>query len=58
VLRGGSPQQATVHVGLSDGTVTEVADGVAEGDQVLVDVEGGDGAAAPSAPRSSLRPMF
>jgi HlyD family secretion protein len=58
VMRGGSPQQVSVHVGLSDGTVTEVEDGLAEGDQVLVDVEGGEGAAPSSTGRSTLRPMF
>jgi HlyD family secretion protein len=58
VMRGGSPQQVTVHVGLTDGTVTEVVDGLAVGDPVLVDVEGGDGAPPASTGRSTLRPMF
>jgi HlyD family secretion protein len=59
VMRGGAPQQVVVHVGLSDGTVSEVVDGLAEGDRVLVDVEGGDGSpSGSSTPRSSLRPMF
>jgi hypothetical protein len=43
---------------LTDGTVTEVVDGLAEGDQVLVDVEGSDGAPAPSSTGRTLRPMF
>jgi hypothetical protein len=52
VLRGATPEQVPVHVGLSDGTVTEVVDGLAEGDAVVVDVEGGDS----SGPSSSSRP--
>ncbi len=39
-MRGGSPQQTPIHTGLSDGTVTEVVDGLAEGDQVVVDLDG------------------
>jgi HlyD family secretion protein len=48
VLRGSSPQQVTIHTGLSDGTVTEVVDGLNEGDPVITDVETGDGSTAPT----------
>ncbi len=60
VLRGGSPEQVTVHTGLTDGTATEIVDGLAEGDAVIIDLDSGDGSgAAPSSTRStSLRPMF
>jgi HlyD family secretion protein len=57
VLRGTTPQKADVHTGLSDGSVTEVIDGIGEGDQVVVDMEG-EGAPAPSAARSSMPRMF
>jgi HlyD family secretion protein len=52
VLNGSTPQQVAIHAGLSDGTVTEVVDGLAEGDQVVVDVDTGDS----SAPATSARP--
>ncbi|HEX8792663.1 MAG TPA: efflux RND transporter periplasmic adaptor subunit [Polyangiaceae bacterium] len=55
VLRGGSPQSVDVHVGLTDGTVTEVIDGLSEGDQVITDIDGGDGAAPSSTSNSSQR---
>ena len=43
VLRGGEPQPATLHTGLSDGTQTEILDGdLKEGDPVVVDSSGGD----------------
>jgi HlyD family secretion protein len=59
VLRGGSPQSVEVHVGLTDGTVTEVVDGLSEGDQVIVDMDGGpDGSSAPSGTRTSMPRMF
>jgi len=40
VLRGTPPsaQQAEVHVGISDGTVIEVVDGLSEGDLVITDL--------------------
>lgn len=58
VLRGGTPQPTSVHIGLSDGTVTEVVDGVAEGDPVVVDsTDGAAGGAAPTSKTPSLR-MF
>ena len=48
-----------MHTGLTDGTVTEVLDGVDLNDEAIVDLEGGDGAPASPAPRStSFRPMF
>lgn len=55
VLRGGSPESVSVHVGLTDGTVTEVIDGLSEGDQVITDVDGGDGAASSSTSTSNTR---
>ncbi|MGH7437115.1 MAG: efflux RND transporter periplasmic adaptor subunit, partial [Polyangiaceae bacterium] len=48
VLRGSTPEQVAIHAGLSDGTVTEVVDGLAEGDQVVVDVDTGDSSSAPA----------
>jgi HlyD family secretion protein len=59
VLRGGTPQQAAIHTGLTDGTVTEVVDGLNEGDAVIVDIDSGDGtgAGASSSRSNSLR-MF
>ncbi len=39
VMHGGTPQGVAVHVGLSDGTVTELVDGdVHEGDEVALEV--------------------
>ncbi len=60
VLRGSSPEQATVHTGLTDGTLTEIVDGLGEDDAVITDLDSGDGSsAAPSSTKStSLRPMF
>jgi HlyD family secretion protein len=58
VLRGTAPESVPVHTGLSDGTVTEVVDGLAIGDPVVVDVDGDGSGGAPSSTRSSLRPMF
>ncbi len=46
LLRGGAPVATSVHAGLTDGTVTEILDGVAEGDAVVVDATGGDAAPA------------
>lgn len=46
-MRGGAPQQLKIHAGLTDGTVTEVVDGLNEGDLVVTDMEG-DGEGAPS----------
>jgi HlyD family secretion protein len=38
-LRGGAPQPVAIHIGLSDGTVTEVLDGdVHEGDELVLEV--------------------
>ena len=58
VLVGGAPQAVSIHAGLTDGTVTEIVDGaVNEGDAVLVDTIGPEGAA--SAPTStSVRRLF
>jgi HlyD family secretion protein len=58
LMRGGAPQAVTVHLGLTDGTVTEVVDGDArEGDAVVLEaVE--PGSAAPSGASTSLRRLF
>ncbi|HTQ47401.1 MAG TPA: efflux RND transporter periplasmic adaptor subunit [Polyangiaceae bacterium] len=59
VLRGGSPQSVNVHIGLTDGTVTEVVDGLSEGDPVIVDVDSGDGTAStPSSTSTSRMPRM
>jgi HlyD family secretion protein len=59
VLRGASPEAATVHTGLTDGTVTEIADGdLKEGDPVVVEATGSDGAPPPSPGGSSFRRLF
>ena len=57
VLRGGTPQQAPIHTGLSDGTVTEVLDGLEEGELVVVDTLNADGS-APSTTTTSIRRLF
>jgi HlyD family secretion protein len=58
VLRGTTPQEVTIHTGLSDGTVTEVVDGdLSEGDPVVIDSTSGDGA-APSAAQPQTRRLF
>jgi HlyD family secretion protein len=59
ILRGGVPQAVAIHAGLTDGAVTEVIDGVSEGDQVVVDAATA-GAAPASTPASStsLRRLF
>jgi hypothetical protein len=46
-----------VHIGLTDGTVTEVIDGLSEGDPVIVDVDGGDSSTASSS-TSRMPRMF
>jgi HlyD family secretion protein len=51
-MHGSTPEQAHIHTGLTDGTVTEVVDGLNEGDTVVVDVEGSES----SAPTGSSRP--
>jgi HlyD family secretion protein len=43
LLRGGAPVQVTIHTGLTDGTVTEVIDGLSEGDAAITDLDTGDG---------------
>jgi len=60
VLRNGAPVQVAIHTGLTDGTNTEIVDGLTEDDAVITDLDSGDGSsAAPSSTRStSLRPMF
>jgi len=57
VLRGGTPQLVSIHTGLTDGTVTEVVDGLAEGDAVIVDTLNADGT-APSTTSTSVRRLF
>jgi HlyD family secretion protein len=59
VLRGGTPQTASVHTGLSDGTMTEVLDGLVEGDQVVVDTLNADGTApSTTATSTTVRRLF
>jgi HlyD family secretion protein len=61
VLHNGAPEPATVHIGLSDGSITEVVDGdVNEGDQVVVDAVSAETPPATSATGGapSLRRMF
>ncbi|HEY1693316.1 MAG TPA: efflux RND transporter periplasmic adaptor subunit [Polyangiaceae bacterium] len=58
VMRGTTPVDVTIHTGLTDGTVTEVVDGdLKEGDQVVVDTLGSEGA-APSTHSTSTRRLF
>jgi HlyD family secretion protein len=49
VLKGGAAAQAHIHAGLTDGTYTEVVDGLDEGDDVIVDLEGSE-SSAPTTP--------
>jgi HlyD family secretion protein len=59
LLRGGTPEPVSIHVGLSDGTVTEIVDGdVAEGDGVVVDSQGAESAAPSPGAAPSLRRPF
>jgi HlyD family secretion protein len=59
VLRGGVPEQVSIHTGLTDGTITEIVDGLNEADAVIVDLDSGDGgSAAPSSTRSTSFRMF
>ena len=59
VMRGGVPQGAPVHVGLTDGTVTEVVDGpVNEGDQVVVDTATAETTSTAAPASSQLRRLF
>lgn len=59
VLRGSEPQQVTVHTGLTDGTSTEIVDGLSEADPVIVDMDDGSGGSSPPAStRSSSFRMF
>lgn len=58
VMRDGTPQMATIHTGLTDGTVTEVVDGLNEGDVVITDELGPEGTAPSSGPPPSTRRLF
>jgi HlyD family secretion protein len=59
VQRGLTPEQVTIHAGLTDGTVTEVVDGdLKEGDQVVIDVTGADAASSATAVSTSTRRLF
>ena len=60
VLRGGVPDHASIHVGLTDGTVTEILDGISEGDPVIVDATGADATPAPTSTgtNNAFRRMF
>ncbi len=49
VLRNGKPERVRVRTGLTDGTVTEILEGeLREGDEVITEASGGDGAAPAS----------
>jgi len=66
VVRGAAPQPVLIHVGLTDGTVTEVVDGdLHEGDQVVTDATTpdapattGTGGGGPGGGSPALRRMF
>lgn len=63
VLQGETPQPRRLEVGLSDGSFSEVKGGeLHEGDVVIVDKQGGDGAGPSGQPRSQgmggMRRMF
>jgi HlyD family secretion protein len=58
ILRGSTPQEVAIHTGLSDGTVTEAVDGLADGDAVVVDVEGGEGGSSPASSVARAPRMF
>ncbi len=61
ILGSGAPHTATIHPGLSDGSVTEVGDGdLSEGDEVVVDAVTPDAPPAPAATGGapSMRRMF
>jgi HlyD family secretion protein len=59
ILRGGEPQSATLHTGLTDGTQTEVLDGdLKEGDPVVVDSSGGETPAPASSGPPQMRRLF
>jgi len=47
-LEDGKPAQVIIHVGVSDGQRTEVLEGLAEGDKVIVGADGQSGAARPA----------
>ena len=53
VLRGSTPEQVSVHTGLTDGTVTEIIDGLVEGDPVIVDLDTGDGSSPATSSKGS-----
>jgi HlyD family secretion protein len=58
VLRSGAPEAVQIHVGLSDGTVTEVIDGdLKEGELAVIDSSGGDTAPAATG-TGALRRLF
>ncbi|HVT35228.1 MAG TPA: efflux RND transporter periplasmic adaptor subunit [Nevskiaceae bacterium] len=51
VLRGGQAQPVTVQTGISDGSLTEIADGdLHEGDDLITDIKGGTASKPASAP--------
>jgi HlyD family secretion protein len=59
VLRGATPEAVTIHVGLSDGTVTEVVDGdLGEGDKVVVDAQGAEESSPSPGAAPSMRRLF
>ncbi|HEY8086462.1 MAG TPA: efflux RND transporter periplasmic adaptor subunit [Polyangiaceae bacterium] len=60
VLRdGGTPVAVTVHTGLTDGTVTEIVDwDLKEGDAVVIDTTGADGASSAPKAGTTTRRLF
>ena len=59
VLRAGSPQPVPVHLGLTDGYVTEVVDGeVHEGEEVTLEEINPGGRDAPAGGSNALRRLF
>ena len=51
-LENGKPVAVSIRVGIADGQRSEVLDGLAEGDQIIVGSSGGGAGSAPSQPQS------
>ena len=59
LLEGGKPKAIDVRIGLSDGAMSEVAgEGLAEGNEVIVGLQGGPASNAPAQKSTSPRMMF
>ncbi len=54
LLRNGKPAPVQIKAGISDGIVTEVIEGLSEGDQVIIGSLGGTQSASASAPSNPL----